>query len=124
MLRTYGRYQPTMNNPLKTRVWIEVDTDANGFDDSVWLTTMCQCLKLNLGESPFFSDYGIPAHQSVVTQVQPDYYTARTQRRFAARFASLIVSKVPATPVNGMFTPTYNVRAVSHYGAILSPAAT
>ena len=64
-MRVYGR---TTNEQGQTS-WREVDTDANGFNDFVYLTALVQELKLNLGESPFWADRGIPAKPSVVQQV-------------------------------------------------------
>lgn len=110
-MRTYGR----LTNPDGSKTWVEVDTDANGFNDLVYLTTLAQVLKLNLGESPFFANYGIPAHQTVVTQVFPDYYVMQTQAQFAAYFASLSIIRVP-----GSFPPAYNATAVTHSGSVLT----
>jgi hypothetical protein len=110
-MRTYGR----KSNPDGSKTWVEIDTDANGFNDNVWLTTLAQCLKLNLGESPFYSNFGIPAYQTIVTQVLPDYYVMQTQTQFAPHFASLTISRVPqSTP------PVYNLSAVTNSGAILN----
>lgn len=109
-MRTYGR----LTNSDGSKSWIEVDTDANGFNDNVYLTTLCQTLKLNLGESPFYSNYGIPAQQSVIQQVFPDFYVALTQQQFAPYFASLIIQRVQAS-----FPPVYNVTARCHSGAVL-----
>lgn len=106
-LRTYGRTYDEFGVPT----WVEVTTDAQGFNDAVYVTTLIQTLKLSLGEAPFNADYGIPAQQSVVTQVFPDFYVARTQALFAQYFASLIISKVPDLAV-----PTYNVNIVTHQG--------
>jgi hypothetical protein len=110
-MRTWGR----IYNEYGVPTWVEVTTDANGYNDAVWLTTLIQCLKLNIGESPFYANYGIAARQSVVTQVFPDYYVNQTQTQFAQYFASLLISKVPGTP-----TPTYNVNVVTHQGATIS----
>jgi hypothetical protein len=121
MLRTYGRAVDLNTGKL---TWREVTTDANGNDDLVWITTLAQTLKLNLGESPFFGNYGIPAHQSVVQQIYPDYYVAITQQQFSARFASLIITRVPGEqPVDGFHAPppTYRVAIVTHFGSILPP---
>ncbi len=106
-LRTYGRIK---NNDGSTS-WVEVTTDAQGNNDSVWLTTLIQCLKLFLGESPFNANYGIPAQRSVVTQIFPDFYVDQTQRQFSKYFASLIISKVIGTT-----TPTYDVNLVTNQG--------
>jgi hypothetical protein len=97
--------------------WVEIDTDANGYNDNVYLTTLGQCLNLNLGESPFFANYGIPQQQTIVTQVFPDYYMMQTQTQFAPFFASLIITRAPnANP------PTYNVTALTHSGAVINKA--
>jgi len=100
---------------LVTNIWVEVDTDANGFNDNVYLTTLAQVLALNLGESPFFANYGIPQQQTVVTQVYPDFYAAQTQTQFAPYFASLIIKRV-----QGSSPPVYTVTAISHSGALLT----
>jgi len=107
-MRTYGRTTDEFGN----KTWVVVTTDANGFNDNVYLTTLAQVLKLNLGESPFFGNYGIPAHPSVVQQVFPDYYVQITQQQFAQYFASLIVSKASSP------SPVYNINVITHYGAI------
>jgi len=112
MARTYGR----VNNEDGSKTWVVVETDANNFDDSVWLTTLAQCLKLNLGESPFYAGYGIPQMQTVVTQVLPSFYVMQTQSQFAPYFASLTI-----TLVQGSSPPVYQVNAVCHNGAILTP---
>jgi len=80
----------------------------------VYLTALCQTLKLNLGESPFYGDWGIPAKESVLTQIQPDYYVMRTQQRYAPYFLFLGVQKLPGTfpPL-----PTYDVTVIFHTGA-------
>ncbi len=111
-MRTYGR----IANEDGSKTWVEVTTDSAGFNDSVWLTTLAQCLKLNLGESPFFSNYGIPQYQTIMTQVFPDYYAMQIQTQFAPYFASLTINRVQNTS-----PPVYNVTAVCHNGAILTP---
>lgn len=111
-MRTYGRVWDANGDPT----WVVVQTDANGNNDQVYLTTLGQVLKLNLGESPFYANYGIPQYQTVVTQVFPDYYAMMTQMQFASFFAALSINRVPQTN-----PPTYNVTAVTHNGAILQP---
>lgn len=105
-MRTYGR----ITNADGTKTWVEVQTDANGHDDYVWITTLIQCLKLNLGESPFYANYGIPAKPTIVQQVYPDFYVARTQQQFTAFFASLIVAKLPK------HEPTYRINVTTNQG--------
>ena len=111
-MRTYGR----VANEDGSKTWVVVTTDARGFNDDVNLTTLAQVLKLNLGESPFFANYGIPQYQTIVTQVFPDYYVMVAQTQFAPFFASLSIARVPAT-----LPPVYNISAVAHSGAILNP---
>ena len=110
-MRTYGR----IINPDGSKTWVVVSTDANGYNDSVYLTTLAQVLKLNLGESPFYANFGIPQYQSVMTQVFPDFYVMQTQQQFSPFFASLAINKQP-----GATSPTYAVNALSHSGALLN----
>lgn len=105
-MRTYGRIYAEDG----TYTWTLVQTDANGFNDYVWATTLIQVLLLNLGESPFFASFGLPAEQSVAQQIFPDLYVAMTQQLFAPYFASLIISKVTDPE------PTYNVNIVTKAG--------
>ena len=98
-----------------------VQTDARGFDDMVWLTTLAQICKLNLGESPFFADWGIPARESVVTQIYPDYYVQLIQQRVAPHFMSLMVEHRPdEVDETGRPMPHWHFEAVTHYGAYLA----
>lgn len=105
-MRTFGR----ITNEDGTKTWVEVSTDAAGYDDYVWITTLIQTLKLSLNESPFYANYGIPAQRAVIQQVFPDYYVAATQAQFAQHFASLIVSKVDAPD------PTYKIDLTTNQG--------
>ena len=109
-MRTWGR----VTDQYGVKYWVEVTPDPRGFTDPVHLTALCQVLKLNYGESPFYGDWGIPAHQSVVTQVQPDYYMYLTQKRFAPYFMFLGLTKRPDTfpPV-----PTYDITVRFQNGA-------
>jgi hypothetical protein len=113
-MRTWGRINQ-VNGQGGT--WVEVTTDANGYNDQVYLTTLVQVLKLNLGESPFFANYGIPAAPSVVTQVQPDYYLNMTQKQFAPFFAALILAKEPQAP--NQPSPTYTINVTTQSGSVL-----
>lgn len=106
-MRTWGR------NAQKQ--WVEVDTDENGFNDNVYLTTLCQVLKLNLGESPFYANWGIPVYQSLATQVYPDIYLAMIQNRFATFFKALTITRNQQS-----INPIYQVNVVCHSGATMS----
>lgn len=91
-MRTYGR----ITNLDGTKTWVVVESDqATGSDSWVWVTTLCQAFLLVLGESPFYAQYGLPAQQSLLQQILPDFYVSRTQQQFAQRFASLIVARDP-----------------------------
>ena len=111
-MRTYGRiYDRNGKNPK----WVQISTDANGFNDYVYITTLIQVLKLNLGESPFWANYGIPAKNAVLQQIAPDFYAIKTQQQFSGYFANLIITpiKIVTNPSN----PTYQVNITTHSGA-------
>lgn len=119
--RVYYRIVPDIKYPDVKR-WIVVETDSAGFDDAVYVVALAQCLLLQLGESPFWADWGIPAVQSVQSQVAPDYFVALMQQRFAPRFASLIITNVSRPPSgrNQRPVPTYDVKILTHRGARVS----
>lgn len=109
-MRTWGR----IYNEDGTYQWVQVSTDANGNNDQVYLTALAQALQLNLNESPLYANVGIPQQQTIISQVLPDFYVMQIQKLFAPFFASLTVTRV-----QGSDPPTYNIKAVSHSGAIL-----
>jgi len=119
-MRTYGRTRDVLTGK---KTWWVVTTDAGGFNDSVYLTTLAQVCKLNLGESPFFGNYGIPAHPSVITQIYPSFYMIRTQQQFASFFASLLLveADVPqGDPTDdGRPIPAYNIQCLTNYGSVI-----
>ena len=122
--RVYYRIVPDIKFP-DVKKWIVVETDSAGFDDAVYVVALAQCLLLQLGESPFWADWGIPAIQSVQSQIAPDYFVARMQERFAPHFASLIITREPA-PASGRSqrpVPTYTVKILTHRGARVSFSA-
>jgi hypothetical protein len=102
-MRTYGR---VAGSPQ----WVEVTTDAQGNNDYVYVTTLCQVLQLSPNESPYYANYGIPANPSIIQQIFPDFYVARTQQQFAPYFASLTIAK-QALP-----RPVYNVNVTTNQG--------
>lgn len=110
-MRTYGRVNG---------VWQVVQTDANGHDDYVWITTLLQCLKLTPGESPFFANYGIPVQQSIITQTYPDFYVALTQSQFAPYFASLSINRVPVNVTDNPPNVQYDVKLVTNMGTVFN----
>jgi hypothetical protein len=110
-MRLWARQFDRNNNPVG---WVQVSTDANGFNDAVRIIQLVQVLQLSLGESPLYANYGIPARQSVLTQVFPDFYTVQTQQQFAQYFVSLTVKKLNRP------TPTYDINVVTHTGAVVN----
>lgn len=107
-MRTYGRIIDAMGNLQ----WVEVTTDANGFNDEVYLTTLCQVLKLSRNESPFYANYGIPAQQAVMQQLFPDFYMSQTQQQFSPFFTSLTLAKLPGR------APAYKINVITHQGVV------
>lgn len=114
-MRTYGRLPPDPVTGKKK--WVVITTSPTGDNSAVWLTTLCQVFPLNLNESPFFADYGLPARDAVAQQVAPDFYVTKTQQQFAGFFANLTITKVPGT-----VDPIYLVNAITKQGALLSAA--
>lgn len=107
-MRTYGR----ITNADGSKTWVEVDTDANGFNDAVYLTTLCQCFLLNLNESPFYANFGLPDEQAVIQQIAPDYYANRMAQYFAQFFAVLILSRDPNAS-----QPVYTIDVTTQQGS-------
>jgi hypothetical protein len=114
-MRVWGRVGQIKG---KGGTWTEVSTTPNGDNSAVYLTTLIQVLKLNLNESPFFANFGIPAEQSVIQQIQPDYYVTQTQQQFAGFFAALLISKSPQKP--NQPNPTYAINVTTLSGATLT----
>lgn len=100
--------------PMPATQWAVVQTAADGSNDLVYVTALAQVLQLSLRESPFWAQSGIPAQQSVMQQVAPDYYVALTQQAYAPYFASLQITR-QTNPV-----PTYSVNVVTHSGAVIN----
>lgn len=100
-MRTYGKNSNGQ--------WVEIDNTSY-----IWLATLAQTLRLNQGESPFYANYGIPANDSVMTQVAPNAAINRTQQQFAPYFASLAVYKDPT-----LVEPTYRISAVFQNGTTI-----
>jgi hypothetical protein len=116
-MRTWGRIRNTLTG---VKTWVEVTTDAAGFNDMVYLTALVQVCKLNLNESPFYASWGIPAHPSVVNQIPPDYYMALIQQRFSPQFLALTMTRMPnAVDDSGRPAPFYYISVITHVGAFL-----
>ena len=115
-MRVFGRIYDELGNPT----WIVVQTDPNGLNDYVYATALIQDLKLNLGKSPFHGNDGIPAANSVITQVAPDYNTSLVQQKYAQFFMSLSIVRDPnGLDRDGKPAPFYRVFITTHYGVQL-----
>lgn len=126
-MRTYGRIlnnyplsgqESTQTLQYPNYHWVEVLPDAGGYDDYIYITSLIQTLRLNLGESPFWANFGIPAKNAVLQQLQPDYYVAFIQSYYSQFFASLIIAKQPQQLNNP--TPVYNLSIVRNNGSKFS----
>ncbi|HAW3351289.1 TPA: hypothetical protein ACGSHR_002877 [Escherichia coli] len=102
-MRTYGR-DPDGK-------WVLVQTDENGFNDAVYLTTLVQNLKLAPQESPFFANNGVPGNSSVIQQILPTYYVNRLQQQFSQYFSSLQITLTSDNP------PVYSISAITNAGS-------
>jgi hypothetical protein len=122
--RNWGRTAP---DEFGNQTWVEIVPDPQtGLLDLIYFAALAQTLRLNLNESPFYSNFGLPAQQSVLTQIPPDFYVQRTQAAYAPYFASLIISRAPPSNPPSP-TPVYNAQAVVHSGLVLTasvPVAT
>jgi len=108
-MRVYGR----VTDELGQKQWFVVSTDSSGNNEYVYVTALVQVLKLNLNESPFYGNYGIPAKTSVLQQIAPDFYVAFTQQKYSGYFANLVITRVQAAD---RITPTYNVSVLMTTG--------
>ena len=100
-MRTYGKDQ--------NGNWVEIVQTSY-----IWLATLAQTLRLQQGESPFYGNYGIPAHDSIMSQIAPDAAVNRTQQQYAPYFANLTVLKV-----NNVTQPTYKINAIFQNGTTI-----
>jgi hypothetical protein len=114
MLRVYGRTRDILTG---AKTWQVVTTDARGGNDQVYLTALIQCIKLNWNESPVYGNWGIPAHQSILSQVAPNLAMNLMQQRYAQYFASLIITRVPdGVDEDGRPAPAYLVNVIFKSG--------
>ena len=113
-------WNATTINPNVSYQWQEVQTDANGYNDAVYVTALCQVLQLQTGESPMYANAGIPVRQSIATQVFPDLPVYLIQQQYAPYFASLKITKVNAVNEFGSPTPVYDVQIITQAGSIIN----
>ncbi|WP_077395442.1 hypothetical protein [Bombella intestini] len=102
-----------VHQPDGRRVWKAVTGDQGNI---AWLQN---ALLLQLGESPFWADWGIPVQQTLVSRVWPDYYLNLTQRRFRDIFPSLQITRKDGG--NGA-DPVYDISVILNNGTLYSSA--
>lgn len=115
-MRTWARQ---FNSDSGLLEWQQVDTDVNGYNDEVYVVTLEQCLKLGLGESPMYANYGIPAQQSVLTQIFPDFYSNRTVQQFRPYFANLAIQSINAEDDAGIAYPAYLITVTTNQNSVV-----
>lgn len=91
------------HQPDGTQQWKSVDNKQASI---AWLQN---ALLLQLGESHFWADWGLPVTQNIVTQIWPDYYVNLTQNRFSDYFASLRITHDSTSTEDN---PVYQVAAI------------
>lgn len=89
--------------PDGTRRWVSVR------DNQAIIAWLQNALLLQLGESPFWADWGLPVTQMLVTQVWPDYYVHMTKQRFEDYFTSLRITRDTA---QDSAEPSYTISAL------------
>lgn len=115
-MRVWGRQY----NEDGSYQWIEVTTDAAGYNDACYVTALCQVLQLQTGESPLYANYGIPAQTSVATQVFPDMAVYLTQQQYSQFFAFLKIQKANQLNQYNVPTPVYDVTVITQTGSIIN----
>jgi hypothetical protein len=81
---------------------------------AIAVCNLIQCCKLEIGESPRYPNRGIPARETILTQIYPDYYMQQIQSQYAANFASLMITKQP------VFDPTYTINIITKDGQTIN----
>jgi len=122
-MRTYGRIPVDPLYPDGAKKWVVVETNKQGYNDAVYITALAQTCKLNLNESPFWANFGIPARESVMMQILPDFYIAFIQQYYSNFFASLTWAKRLVGDPNGREAPqpVYDFSVTTHQGFRLPP---
>ncbi|MDI2113089.1 hypothetical protein [Commensalibacter nepenthis] len=99
-------YHKVRNEDTGKEEWLVLTSD-----DDVYVYWLIQVLRLVLGESPFYSTYGIPAVETIATNIYPDYYVALVRDQFSPYFASLTITRVTQER-----DPIYNVNVLTNNG--------
>lgn len=118
-MRVYGRVPVDFRDPKGPLKWVVVETTKEGLNDDVYITAMAQTIKLNVNESPFFGNFGLPAHQSVMMQLMPDFFIIQIQQFYLQFFASLLVSRIPDPEISrdkNVQAPIYRFSVITNLG--------
>lgn len=85
-MRIYHKIKDENTNRTK---WIII-TDP----DEIYVFWLIEVLRLILGESPFSADWGIPATETIATNIYPDYYVSIVKEKFAPYFQYLSIERL------------------------------
>jgi len=85
-MRTYGK---------KDGRWVVIDDE-----EQVWTTTLIQCLRLGLNESPFFANYGLPLQDITSNISLMFYHLENLKSKFRNRFKSIELTSNGVADIN------------------------
>ena len=105
----------TLGRNVTTGEWKYVTSD-NGAE-LVWFTTLCQVLKAEMREQPFYNieGFGIPTQDSIINHLMPDYYLMKIKEKFSEYF----ISPPTITRVSSYPEMAYNVSVILSTGQTL-----
>ncbi|QCE32947.1 hypothetical protein FAI41_04685 [Acetobacteraceae bacterium] len=90
------------------RQWISVS------NNTAILTWLQQAVLLQLGESPFWVDWGLPVIGALTQGIYPDLYIQKTKERFQPYFLNININRtVPDTPEDQI---NYKIIAIPYPG--------
>ncbi|KMQ89824.1 hypothetical protein RF55_10509 [Lasius niger] len=112
MSRVWARTgQPDQDGKRK---WISVS------DNTAILTWLQQAVLLQLGESPFWVDWGLPVIGFLSQGIYPDLYMQKTKERFQPYFLNVNINRnIPDNPEDQI---AYTVTAIPYPGQTLAGA--
>lgn len=105
-------YHKVRNDQTGEQKWL-VLTDQ----DDVYVFWLVEVLRLVLGESPFFANWGIPATETIVTNIYPDYYVALVKDQFTPYFQSLNITRIDTKELR---TAAYSIEIITLNGKFIN----
>ena len=88
-MRVYGRTIDNTRPNANFYKWQVVQDD----DDNIRLTHLIQVLQMDIQESPFYSNWGMPVANALITGVLSDVAINNTINQFAQYFAALQITR-------------------------------